>query len=109
VAEAQDSTWARYADSTLGWTLISSGVSVGITPPGGEDYEFRFPYASAFVQDDFKVRSSVGGRSKLLAERNRSTRFQSALPTFVSACSASIAPESFIAVVPLKAGATAMC
>jgi hypothetical protein len=31
------------------------------------------------------------------------------LPTFVSACSASIAPESFIAVVPLKAGATAMC
>ncbi len=39
--------------------ISSSGVSTGITPPGGEDYQYRAPYASAFVQDDFKIRSNV--------------------------------------------------
>jgi hypothetical protein len=39
--------------------ISNTGTSVGITPPGGEDYEFRAPLASAFVQDDFKVRSNV--------------------------------------------------
>jgi hypothetical protein len=39
--------------------ISNSGTSASITPPGGEDYEFRAPYASAFVQDDFKVRSNL--------------------------------------------------
>jgi hypothetical protein len=39
--------------------ISNSGSSASITPPGGEDYEFRAPYASAFVQDDFKVRNTL--------------------------------------------------
>ncbi len=39
--------------------ISNSGSSASITPPGGEDYEFRAPYASAFVQDDFKVRNNL--------------------------------------------------
>jgi hypothetical protein len=39
--------------------ISSTGSSSSITPPGGEHYEFRAPYGSAFVQDDFKVRSNL--------------------------------------------------
>ncbi len=39
--------------------ISKSGNSVGITPPGGEDFEFRGPSANAFVQDDFKANSHL--------------------------------------------------
>ena len=37
----------------------NSGTSVGITPPGGETFQFRAPTMNAFVQDDFKATSNL--------------------------------------------------
>jgi len=50
---------AGITNGTAQSNISTSGVSVGITPPGGEDYQYRAPTASAFVQDDFKIRSNV--------------------------------------------------
>jgi carboxypeptidase family protein/TonB-dependent receptor-like protein len=53
------STAAGVTNGTAQSNISSSGNSVGITPAGGEDFQFRAPTANAFVQDDFKVRSNL--------------------------------------------------
>jgi hypothetical protein len=53
------STAAGLTNGTAQSNISNSGNSVGITPPGGEDFQFRAPVASAFLQDDYKVRSNV--------------------------------------------------
>ena len=55
----QRSTAAGVTNGTAQSNISSSGNSVGITPAGGEDFQFRAPTANAFVQDDFKVRSNL--------------------------------------------------
>jgi hypothetical protein len=39
--------------------ISSSGSIVSATPPGGVDHGYRIAAASAFLQDDFKVRSNL--------------------------------------------------
>jgi outer membrane receptor protein involved in Fe transport len=58
-AACTNSTAAGVTNGTAQSNISSSGNSVGITPAGGEDFQFRAPVANAFLQDDYKVRSNV--------------------------------------------------
>jgi hypothetical protein len=58
-AAACTATIASGTNGSSQSNIATSGNSVGVTPAGGEDYQFRAPLANAFVQDDFKVRSNV--------------------------------------------------
>jgi outer membrane receptor protein involved in Fe transport len=58
-AACASSAAAGLTNGTAQSNISSSGNSVGITPPGGEDFQFRAPVASAFAQDDYKVRSNL--------------------------------------------------
>jgi hypothetical protein len=46
-------------NGTSGSNISSSGSIVSATPPAGVDHGYRIPAASAFVQDDFTVRSNL--------------------------------------------------
>jgi len=50
---------AGFTNGTAQSNNSSSGTSVGITPPGGETFQFRAPTMNAFVQDDFKATSNL--------------------------------------------------
>jgi carboxypeptidase family protein len=53
------STTAGITNGTAQSNISSTGTSVGITPPGGETFQFRAPTMNAFVQDDFKATSNL--------------------------------------------------
>jgi len=46
---------AGQTNGTSQSNVANTGGTAGITPPGGEDFEFRAPTLNAFVQDDYKV------------------------------------------------------
>jgi hypothetical protein len=50
---------AGTTNGTAQSNISTTGNSTGITPAGGEDFQFRAPVASAFLQDDYKVRHNV--------------------------------------------------
>ncbi len=58
-AAACTATIASGTNGSANSNIATSGNSVGVTPNGGEDYQFRAPLANAFVQDDFKVRNNL--------------------------------------------------
>jgi Carboxypeptidase regulatory-like domain len=50
---------AGTTNGTSASNISSSGTTVSATPPGGVIHGYRIAAASAFVQDDFKVRSNL--------------------------------------------------
>jgi hypothetical protein len=53
------STAAGITNGTAQSNNSNSGTSVGITPPGGESFQFRAPTMNAFLQDDCKATSNL--------------------------------------------------